>query len=327
MNTGTNVKVSVIVPVYNAEKYLCRCIESVLGQTMPDLELLLIDDGSTDQSLAICREYERQDSRVRVLAQPNRGVGAVRRLGITQAKGEYSIHVDSDDWIEPDHLQTLVCETEHTQADITLCDFIEDNANEHTVRHQRPSSLDRMTVLHELLLGTLHGSVCNKLIRNECYRQTDVNFEEGVNSCEDLLVVVSLIWKKPDIRLGYVAKATYHYDRSVNANSMTISRQNARAKLLGCIHFVSQAESMLDHTLFAIDILIRKREILREAFYNQLLSASEFAQIGKGIKDSFSVFHFHDSLDFFVAIALHCNYDMAHRLFAFWQRFRRKRRN
>ena len=99
--------VSVITPVYNTEKYLDECIGSILSQSMTDFELLLIDDGSTDGSGAICDRYAEKDKRIRVFHIPNGGVSAARNLGLDNARGEFVVFVDSDDRVTPDHLQQL----------------------------------------------------------------------------------------------------------------------------------------------------------------------------------------------------------------------------
>ena len=99
--------ISVIVPVYNTEKYLHRCVDSILAQTFTDFELLLIDDGSTDSSGAICDEYAQKDSRVRVFHKENGGVSSARNLGLDKAKGKWVTFVDSDDWIKESFLNKL----------------------------------------------------------------------------------------------------------------------------------------------------------------------------------------------------------------------------
>lgn len=98
-----NPKISVIVPVYNVEKYLSRCIDSILAQTFTDFELLLIDDGSKDKSGNICDEYAKKDSRIRVFHKENGGVSSARNLGLDNAEGEWILFVDADDWIEQDY--------------------------------------------------------------------------------------------------------------------------------------------------------------------------------------------------------------------------------
>ena len=96
----TQPLLSVIVPVYNAAPYLRRCLDSICGQTYPNLEIILIDDGSTDSSLEICKQYAAKDPRVRVLHQANKGLPATRNVGIEQSKGEFFTFVDSDDWVD-----------------------------------------------------------------------------------------------------------------------------------------------------------------------------------------------------------------------------------
>ena len=97
-------KISVIIPVYTAEKSLCRCIDSILTQTYQDFELLLIDDGSTDSSGAICDEYAEQDARIRVFHKENGGVSSARNVGLDNARGEWYAFVDSDDSVSPHYL-------------------------------------------------------------------------------------------------------------------------------------------------------------------------------------------------------------------------------
>lgn len=310
--------ISIIVPVFNAEPYLRQCLDSILNQSYKDFEVLVIDDGSTDSSLSICKKYAERDNRFKVFHKANTGVSATRAFGIEHASGEYSIHVDPDDWISPDHLQMLVGEAERSQADITLCDFVEESADGHIVRSQCPMDLNRLTVIHELLVGTLHGSVCNKLIRNDCYRQTGVNFESRMKTCEDLLVVVSLIWKKADIRLAYVAKATYHYDRYTNTNSLTRNKDNLRAKLFGNISFVKEIDSLFDNNMFAEELNSIKVNILREAFYHKLLTRNEFLSYGKDLKEIYSAKDKKDILDYLAIIALKGHYNACQFIYAIW---------
>lgn len=102
-----NPKISVIVPIYNIGQYLSRCIDSILVQTFTNFELLLIDDGSTDNSGRICDDYAKKDNRIRVFHKKNGGVALARQLGIENAIGEYSIHADGDDWVEANMLENM----------------------------------------------------------------------------------------------------------------------------------------------------------------------------------------------------------------------------
>ena len=115
--------ISVIIPVYNTEKYLRRCIDSVLASYYRDFEILLINDGSTDKSADICREYSLKDNRIKVFHQKNQGVSAARNQGINKAIGEWLIFVDSDDYITKDFLSVISCDR-YKNIDFLLFDFI-----------------------------------------------------------------------------------------------------------------------------------------------------------------------------------------------------------
>ena len=115
--------ISVIAPVYNTEKYLPRCIDSILAQTFTDFELLLIDDGSKDNSGAVCDEYASKDERVRVFHKENGGVSSARNVGLDNAKGEWITFVDSDDWIAETMYQEMYELATLENADIVYCDI------------------------------------------------------------------------------------------------------------------------------------------------------------------------------------------------------------
>ena len=115
-------KVSVIIPVYNVEKYLRECLDSVVNQTLKDIEIILVDDGSTDSSLSICNEYAKKDSRITVLQQDHKGAGAARNKGLEIAQGEYLSILDSDDFFELDMLENMLNEAKKYNLDICICD-------------------------------------------------------------------------------------------------------------------------------------------------------------------------------------------------------------
>ena len=143
-------KVSVIVPVYNAEKYLHRCVNSLLGQSYSNFELLLIDDGSPDNSSNICDHYALKDSRIRVFHKDNGGVASARQCGLDNAVGEYIIHCDPDDWVEGDMLWELYNKARDENADLVICDFYSNYPTHQVYIKQQPSSLDSEIVQKEL---------------------------------------------------------------------------------------------------------------------------------------------------------------------------------
>ena len=118
--------IRIIIPVYKAEGHLHRCVDSILAQSFTDFELLLVDDGSPDGSGKICDEYAAKDSRVKVLHKQNGGVSSARQTGIENAAGEYTIHADPDDWIEPTMLEELYNKATEEDADMVMCDYFFD---------------------------------------------------------------------------------------------------------------------------------------------------------------------------------------------------------
>lgn len=200
-----NPQISIIVPVYKTESFLCRCLDSLLSQTLNDFELLLIDDGSPDRSGEICDEYAQRDSRIRVFHKENGGVASARQFGMDHAQGEFVIHADPDDWVESNMLEDLYHEAVEKSADLIICDFFVDDDK---YAKQEPSGEDHMIVLKDLF-QRLHGSCWNKLVRRSCYEKYDVTFSQNLSFCEDLTFWVKFL--KNPIKISYLPKAYYHY--------------------------------------------------------------------------------------------------------------------
>lgn len=156
-------KVSVIVPVYKAEGYLHRCVDSILAQTFTDFELLLIDDGSPDRSGEICDEYAKKDSRIRVIHKENGGVSSARQRGLDESVGEYTIHADHDDWVEPEMLDELYKKAKEEDADMVICDFFQNNGRSQEYIGQKPKEINRKEVLRELLEQTRKTSLLQQV--------------------------------------------------------------------------------------------------------------------------------------------------------------------
>lgn len=208
--------ISIVVPIFNMENLMCKCIDSLLSQTFKDFELLLVDDGSKDGSPSICDEYALKDKRVKVFHKPNGGLSDARNYGLKYAQGEYSIFADPDDWVSPKGLDILYAKAVETNADVVLCDiFYEDNYTRHYTKLE-PSALDHNTVLSELF-DKLQGFTVNKLIRTSLYKKYGINYPKGIYGCEDEYTMASLLMH--DIKIDYAPIAFYHY--MYNPNSLT----------------------------------------------------------------------------------------------------------
>lgn len=271
-----NPKVSVVVPVFNAEKLLSRMVDSLLQQTIDVYEIILIDDGSTDSSGAICDYYAEQQANVRVVHKKNEGVSAARQTGLDVASGEYVIHADSDDWVEPTMLEELYRKAQEENADVVICDFYVNQDDHQTYSKQRPTTCEPESVLRDLF-QKLHGSCCNKLVRQVCYNKYNVKFPEGINHCEDLLFWVQLL-QHPEIKISYLSHAYYHY--CINEDSIT--RHYTRATYEMRQKFQKKLVDVLSSSGFEKEIEQSALSIFTEAFINDVLSENE---IEMGLRD------------------------------------------
>ena len=184
--------VSVIVPVYNIEEYLRPCIESVLNQTYPYFELLLVDDGSTDTSPAICDEYAQQDSRVRVIHKENTGVSRTRNRGIDEAKGEFIVFVDSDDLIGEKMLEKMIRAITRYQTDLAISGY--ERFRDTWKQRSRLSpyslvifqSLAELSSVYTKAATNMFGvSIWAKMYRTQIIREHNIRFREDMNYEED----------------------------------------------------------------------------------------------------------------------------------------------
>ena len=182
--------VSIIVPIYKVEKYLPRCIESILNQTYIDIEVILVDDGSPDKCGEICDEYANSDSRIKVIHQPNRGVSAARNAGLDIAKGEYIGFCDPDDFITPDMYGKMIGVMDHYHVDMVICgyDYYDENYQKDESRSYPIKNQDLLTqemVYSKLsdMPPTIRHGVVNKLFRKSLLE--NLNFETTLHSAED----------------------------------------------------------------------------------------------------------------------------------------------
>lgn len=221
------IKIGVIVPIYNTEKYLKRCLDSILGQTYTNLEIILIDDGSTDNSLQICKEYQNCDSRIHVYMQKNNGQSAARAKGILLSNADLVTFVDSDDWIELDMYENMVTLYEETHADLISTGIFNDYESGTTktnLDHYNEGFYDDLekdiypSMLRDNRFGEygLFGNLCTKLFKRSLLLDVYENINLDVFYGEDCLAFYSYCMKMKSI---YVKrKAYYHYN--IHSGSM-----------------------------------------------------------------------------------------------------------
>lgn len=231
--------ISVIVPVYKVEPYLCQCIDSILKQTFQDFELILVDDGSPDGCPAICDEYAEKDSRVRVIHKENGGLSSARNVGLENALGQYISFIDSDDYIHNEMLEMMLLNLQKNDADMAVCGVESVFPAETVYHHIKPQVLSRQEAVD--LLATqwwLFVIACNKLYKRELFSQ--VRYPEGFIN-EDAATIHRLIGACN--RIVTVEQTLYCYRQSANSimrSSFSIRRTDNLSALADRIQYSYQ---------------------------------------------------------------------------------------
>ena len=211
-----NNTVSIIVPIYNKEKYLEKCLDSILGQTYRDLEIILVDDGSTDNSLAICQRYAEKDPRIKIYHKPNGGVSSARNLGLEKSTGKYISFVDPDDFIHSEFIERLEMMLVQSDAEIAYCkmlDVWEGSDVEHI-----PQITDKVYILdarrYDWFTSAAHKVACGAVYRKSCVK--DIRFSDDLYIGEDTLFLAECIKKASKI-VRSESELYYYYrnDQSV----------------------------------------------------------------------------------------------------------------
>ncbi len=248
---------SIIVPIYNGEKYLRSCIESILNQEYNDFELILVNDGSKDDSLRICRAYAHKDFRIQVLSQDNKGSIAARKEGIKTAKGQYIGFVDSDDWIQPTMYEQLCQKAVQYSADIVVCDFVASYKNKEieTTQGIAGGFYDKKRLCKEVYSTMLCNSVknsfynilpayWNKIFRKEVIYQYLLQLDERIKLGEDMVCVYPSLWKAKNL---YYLKNHYLYYYRQRNNSM--SREHTSQYLKNFSILVDSLKKDIDYDM------------------------------------------------------------------------------
>lgn len=245
MRTIDKTYISVIVPVYNSERWLDRCISSILNQTHRNLEIILVDDGSTDTSSEICDDYADKDSRIKVIHQKNSGALRARLTALESANGAWVSFVDSDDWIDIDFYERILSIAE-PNTDILWCAVMMERKNNTRDEFKIKFKDNNDDLIRSLLRGEIPGWMCNKLIKKELLLRETIDMSDAHSMYEDVYWSLQLFLEDPNIK--YVDLPLYHYNVA-NENAVTAS---------------SMAEILhkAKHNIGLVYRLLEKRELL-----------------------------------------------------------------
>ena len=213
MEGGKNLKLSIVVPIYNSEKYLNECIESIVNQTFDDFELILVNDGSKDNSLLICKQWGKKDKRIKIIDKENGGVSSARNAGIKIANGEYIGFVDSDDYINECMYEKLIGAIEKGNADISICKRVipgreRNYGHDYPVRECFTFKSSKGKWKKMFYQGDLETFVTNKLFKSAFLKESGVRFKK-YPLFEDRLYLTQLYICNP--RMIYVDEKLYFY--------------------------------------------------------------------------------------------------------------------
>ena len=220
-------KISIIIPVYNASAFLPKCMESIFIQSVKDIEILLVNDGSKDNSMKICKRYADEDSRVRVFDKPNGGVSSARNLGIEQAKGDYLMFVDSDDWLASNALEN--CMPYIPEYDIVRFSASAIYPNKER-KYKLGRSENRKKLMRDIVSRRTIVACWGALFRKNLFTTNNIRFDETLNIGEDWLVTALLTQHCSSIKMlpdlyGYNYNKTNESSCTLNLNTEKILTQ------------------------------------------------------------------------------------------------------
>ena len=271
--------VSIIVPVYNAEKYLNRCVDSILSQTMTDFELLLIDDGSKDNSGRICDEYAEKDARVRVFHKPNGGVSSARNLGLDNAKGKWITFVDADDRCSCNYLEHLLSkvddDTDLIISYAVICDSTGEKAEVYPEYRVNATNFERLFVDSDM---HWHTSPWAKLYRASIIYENSLRFNEMMHIGEDadflfsFMLITDKIYVSSDTDYYYTCDVSGSLTKRIN----TIDSEIASYRTILCLvnRTIQQKNIKDNRSLDNLGWLVASyvRRVLNSLYYNDAQS-------------------------------------------------------
>ena len=221
------IKVSIVVPVYNVEKYLAKCLDSLINQTLKEIEIICINDGSRDKSLSILREYSNKDSRIVVIDKENEGQAIARNIGIERASGEYLGFVDSDDWVDLDYFEKLYNSAKKYNADIACAGYKRAKKNKSSIRKSYEAELLCKNINDKVRLDNVPADnyIWNKIYKRKVWLDKKIKFDSG-RYFEDIALVIKILHQFGDMII--VSDTYYNYRLNPNSTVMQKSFKHSR---------------------------------------------------------------------------------------------------
>lgn len=225
MNSNNESLVSIIVPLHNDEKNIVYCLESLLQQTYKNIEIIIIENASTDNGYFICKEFAKKDKRIKLFSTEKAGVSYARNLGIEESIGKYIFFCDSDDYMEKNMIERMVYVLKNSNSCIAVCGYKKTNEHKGNNNYYKPMSTieiwDRISLAKYMFIdNSIRGAVWNKGFTRDIIGK--IRFDETLSYCEDFHFIMQILSEKKKCKIGYINEKLYYY--YTNSNSATQNR-------------------------------------------------------------------------------------------------------
>lgn len=265
-----NIKISIIIPVYNAGKYLEKCLESITKQSLKEIEIICVNDGSVDNSLEILKKFQEKDRRIKIIDKKNAGVSSARNEALKIARGKYCLNIDSDDWIEQNFFKEMFTKAEKDDLDLVISDIILDYGN-NEIKIKKELEIDDNKIIsgkeyRELFFNkklSVEGYTCNKLIKTNIYKENNIFYNEKISFMEDYEVILRLAYYLK--KIGKINGAYYHYIQRKSSASQTI--KNIEKNFFSMIFVFNNLEKFYFNKDKNIILRIKRNKILLEQYF------------------------------------------------------------
>ena len=267
-----NELVSIIIPVYNVEQYLNKCIESIINQTYPNIEVILIDDGSTDLSGKICDNYAKKDCRIKVIHKKNEGVSCARNDGVKSSKGKYVLFIDSDDYIDIDAIEKMIEEIDKDEIIKISHRLVRNNRIIKCISNN--GTFSKVDYIKKVLIGDIGGHSWGYLLKKDII--DNLYFDERTSCMEDTLFIINCILKAERIK----CINTTFYNHVINDNGITASVNRIERNINDYMYSLNEIEKVLDKAGFEYkNDILEKRLRLIESELAKCLNKNELQKL------------------------------------------------
>lgn len=275
------MKISIIVPVYNSEKYLEKCISSLIYQTYKNLEIILVNDGSTDKSKDVINKFFKKDSRIKVINKKNSGVSDTRNIGINASSGDYLLFVDSDDYIDPEYVEKSVQYIELNNLDYLKCSYIElVGSIENRISYYNSRIFTKEEIIHEISISDNFSSIGGVFVNKNIIINNNIVFNNKYKHGEDLLFNYNCIIKSN--KVGYLNKCNYYYVKNNDSVSNSIKIENVYKYADDNLSVINKLNK-IDSTYKSNKLLKKLNLVAKKCVFNCKVNYKEYKKFLKYI--------------------------------------------